>query len=72
MGFDASGCTYKKGKKKEDEVEEGVASAAASEEAPKISKGREYVSKILDASGQILVTTGSILSIALAIKELRS
>lgn len=42
------------------------------EESPKISKGREYTSKILDASGQILVTTGSILSIALAIKELRS
>lgn len=42
------------------------------EEAPKISKGREYASKILDASGEILVTTGSILSIALAIKELRS
>ena len=43
----------------------------APEEAPKISKGREYVSKVLNATGEALAITGSALSIALAIKELR-
>ena len=37
----------------------------------KESKGRKYVNKILDASGNTLSVAGSALSIALAIKELR-
>lgn len=41
------------------------------EETPKISKGREYTSKLLDAAGTALTITGSALSIALAIKELK-
>ena len=43
----------------------------APEETPKISKGREYVSKTLSATGEVLAITGSALSIALAIRELR-
>lgn len=35
------------------------------------SKGREYVSNVLDAAGSVLAITGSALGIALAIKELR-
>ena len=42
------------------------------EEVPKVSKGREFVSKALDVAGSALTVTGSALSIALAIKELRS
>lgn len=38
---------------------------------PKVSKGREYADKILDNVGTALTLTGSALSIALAIKELR-
>lgn len=38
---------------------------------PKVSKGREYADKILDNVGTALTITGSALSIALAIKELR-
>ena len=41
------------------------------EEAPTISKGREYVSNILKVAGEGLAVTGSALSIALAIKELK-
>lgn len=35
------------------------------------SKGREYVSHILDSAGNVLAITSSALGIALAIKELR-
>lgn len=42
------------------------------EEAPKISKGREYASDILNTAGEVLAVTGSVLSIALAIKELKN
>ena len=35
------------------------------------SKGREYVSRILDSAGNVLAITSSALGIALAIKELR-
>lgn len=38
---------------------------------PKTSKGREYANKVLDSVGTTLTITGSALSIALAIKELR-
>ena len=41
-------------------------------ESPKISKGREYASNIINAVGSALGVTGSALGIALAIKELRS
>lgn len=41
------------------------------EEAPKISKGRQFVSGVLGVAGSTLAVTGSALSIALAIKELR-
>lgn len=41
------------------------------EEAPKLSNGRKYVNNILDIAGGTLAVTGSALSIALAIKELR-
>ena len=41
------------------------------EEAPTISKGREYVSNILKVAGEGLSVAGSALSIALAIKELK-
>ena len=41
------------------------------EEAPTISKGREYVSNILKVAGEGLAVAGSALSIALAIKELK-
>lgn len=37
----------------------------------KITKGREYASKILDVGGDVLAVTSSALAIALAIKELR-
>ena len=37
----------------------------------KSSKGREYVSKILEGTGTVLAITGSALGIALAIKELK-
>lgn len=43
----------------------------AKEEAPKISKGREYASTVIDTAGKVLAVTGSALSIALAIKELK-
>lgn len=36
-----------------------------------VSKGKKYVSQILEATGGILVTTSSALGIALAIKQLR-
>ena len=35
------------------------------------SKGREYASKVLENAGNVLAITGSALSIALAIKELK-
>lgn len=35
------------------------------------SKGRQYLSRILETSGSVLTLTGSALSIALAIRELR-
>lgn len=41
-------------------------------EQPKISKGREYATNILSTAGNVLALTGSALSVALAIKELRS
>lgn len=41
-------------------------------DTPEVSKGREYVSTILNATTSALAVTGSALSIALAIKELRS
>lgn len=37
----------------------------------KESKGREFVSRTLESAGNVLAVTGSALSIALAIKELR-
>lgn len=37
----------------------------------KEAKGREFASRILDTAGNVLAITGSALSIALAIKELR-
>lgn len=40
-------------------------------ETPKVSKGREYASAILDGVGAALGITGSALAIALAIKDLR-
>lgn len=40
------------------------------EEAPKISKGREYANKILETAGAVLAVTSSALGIALAIKQL--
>ena len=39
--------------------------------SPQVSKGREYADKILDNVGTALTLTGSALSVALAIKELR-
>ena len=41
------------------------------EETPAISKGREYVSNILEIAGEGLAVTGSALSVALAIKALK-
>ena len=38
---------------------------------PQVSKGREYADKIIDNVGTALTLTGSALSVALAIKELR-
>lgn len=40
------------------------------EEAPKISKGREYANEILETAGTVLAVTSSALGIALAIKQL--
>lgn len=40
-------------------------------EAPKVSKGRQYASEILDTAGTILTIGSSALAIALAIKELK-
>ena len=40
-------------------------------EAPKVSRGRQCVSDILDAAGSVLAVGSSALAIALAIKELR-
>ena len=42
-----------------------------SENASNISKGREFVKNTLDVAGTTLALTGSALSIALAIKELK-
>lgn len=41
------------------------------EESSSVSKGREFLSTFLEVSGSALAVTGSALSIALAIKELR-
>lgn len=38
---------------------------------PQVSKGKEFVSKILETSIDVLAVTGSALGVALAIKELR-
>lgn len=43
----------------------------AQDSAPKISKGRQYASAILDGAGTVLTIGSSALAIALAIKELR-
>lgn len=43
----------------------------AEESTPQISKGRQYVSNILDVAGSALTVGSSALGIALAIKELR-
>lgn len=43
----------------------------APKNTPSISKGREFVQKTLDVAGTTLALTGSALSIALAIKELK-
>ena len=43
----------------------------AEESSPTISKGRDYVSKTLNAAEKVLAIGGSALGIALAIKELR-
>lgn len=43
----------------------------AEESSPTISKGRDYVSKSLNAAEKVLAIGGSALGIALAIKELR-
>jgi hypothetical protein len=43
----------------------------APEIAPSISKGRDFTKKTLDVAGTTLALTGSALSIALAIKELK-
>lgn len=40
-------------------------------DAPQVSKGREYVTAIIEGTGTALTIAGSALSIALAIKELR-
>jgi hypothetical protein len=40
-------------------------------EAPKVSKGRQYASDILETTGTVLTIGSSALAIALAIKELR-
>lgn len=41
------------------------------EEKVTVSKGREYTTKILEATGNVLAVGGSALAIALAIKELK-
>lgn len=41
-------------------------------EAPKVSKGREVASNILETAGTVLAITGSALTIALAIRDLRN
>lgn len=38
---------------------------------PQVSKGREYASRILETSGEVLAVTGSALAVALSIKALR-
>ena len=43
----------------------------APETTPSISKGREFTKKTLDVAGDALALTGSALTIALAIKELK-
>ena len=43
----------------------------APQQAPKVSKGREYARDILDTAGTVLAVGSSALGIALAIKELR-
>lgn len=43
----------------------------AEEETPAISKGRKYLSNVLEVAGGLLTTGSSALGIALAIKELR-
>ncbi len=43
----------------------------AEESTPQISKGRQYISNILDVAGSTLAVGSSALGIALAIKELR-
>lgn len=40
-------------------------------ETPKVSKGRQYASEILDTAGTVLAIGSSALAIALAIKELK-
>lgn len=41
-------------------------------EAPKVSKGREVASNILETAGTVLAITGSALTVALAIRDLRN
>jgi hypothetical protein len=41
-------------------------------ETTNISKGKQYISDILEASGNVLALGSSALAVALAIKELRS
>lgn len=52
-------------------LERQYANLFGSENASIISKGREFVKNTLDVAGTTLVLTGSALSIALAIKELK-
>ena len=52
-------------------LERQYANLFGSENASTISKGREFVKNTLDVAGTTLVLTGSALSIALAIKELK-
>jgi hypothetical protein len=52
-------------------LERQYAGLFGSENASNISKGREFVKNTLDVAGTTLALTGSALSIALAIKELK-
>ena len=52
-------------------LERQYANLFESENASNISKGREFVKNTLDVAGTTLALTGSALSIALAIKELK-
>lgn len=52
-------------------LERQYANLFESENASNISKGREFVKNTLDVAGTALALTGSALSIALAIKELK-